>query len=972
MDILEKIAKKIGDEAKTSQGEVPSLRPILFIGVGGFGCSIVRKLKRRISHIAPAHKDGFAYLGLDTHPAPADDILGKLEYVPLSLGVHPNTVARTGGSNLAWYRELVGAWKARNINTGADKVRAVGRLAFRHSPTFADFLTKLRGAISKINKFRQNFNLQEIPKVYIISTLAGGTGSGSLLDIFTSVSHFMQTSFGANYKLQSLIVTPDALQGEAPENDFPEFYANTYATLKEIHHFIAGGETITQFDDAQYSAVSINQESIPDPLFLVTDQNEARKPIVDNFDQLADMLTSYLLCEIRTPIKDESGQPKPQDKENPNFDEKGKQGAFRAFSSLGVAQVGFPFEEVCDVAAYYLISDTINSELKASDGLLDVDDWIVTAGLTESGSDQLQQEVRKEKDGRNMRISIDIEGPLKDIKSTELLTECKKLKEYKCKSLEEQKIPLLDENEKQIIDKSRASLESTVEKIYHEKNLGTALSFLRAIKEKLIVHQTALQCELGNGKNALANIEKECQKEIETIGLVVKSGIIGRKGRISAAISSFGGHLGALLNKRLDVYSMEKGLNVYVKLISASNNLLRHWESACETLSARAALLMQKVTDKAIEINRMADINQRGPGNRFSLVDFQRVLLILKEYFQPREKQLMREVCQEWKKRGFIKETHSKPEDWIRSALHDISAGIQACFEKLNFERILDMFYPEDQDKKNLFQDLSALASPLFPVDPNRKEAHYSTYWIIATHPDIKQRIVDNLSANYLAGEGRMHAPFNNPYEIIIYSIKHGYTLYSLSSLDQYYSHYSKLQEAYETSQKKGEPARAVHAWEQAHLWDEINPIYDEEDIYKSFALGWAFGLMFPSHTKPDGMPDDRRNRAYIYQRGAFFYMTPLPGHLGRERKEVKIGQGLESALKAFYGRQDWVKYIDEQIEKKVDEIGTSSINNRLEAFIPVLEEKIEAAKNSRDFQRERALLCLKDSLLEFIKKIST
>ena len=116
---------------------------------------------------------------------------------------------------------------------------------------------------------------------------------------------------GADFPYQAILVTPEVLLGEGQtQGDMPKFYRNTYATLKEIHHFIAGGEMVTSYNDSQFRNMPLDQTLLPDPIHIIGSLNENNNGIVGKIDELAEMAVSYLLSEIQTPMEELTGQPK--------------------------------------------------------------------------------------------------------------------------------------------------------------------------------------------------------------------------------------------------------------------------------------------------------------------------------------------------------------------------------------------------------------------------------------------------------------------------------------------------------------------------------------------------------------------------------------------------------------------------------------------------------------------------------------
>ncbi len=87
--LSDQIKNKPLNKAWKDLSKEASFRPIIYIGVGGFGCSVISNLKADIDTLIPeqAIKDGFAFIGLDTHPRERNNILTDSEYVALSVYV---------------------------------------------------------------------------------------------------------------------------------------------------------------------------------------------------------------------------------------------------------------------------------------------------------------------------------------------------------------------------------------------------------------------------------------------------------------------------------------------------------------------------------------------------------------------------------------------------------------------------------------------------------------------------------------------------------------------------------------------------------------------------------------------------------------------------------------------------------------------------------------------------------------------
>ena len=259
---------------------------------------------------------------------------------------------------------------------------------------------------------------------------------------------------------------------------------------------------------------------------------------------------------------------------------------------------------------------------------------------------------------------------------------------------------------------------------------------------------------------------------------------------------------------------------------------------------------------------------------------------------------------------------------------------------------------------------MSKLGSPLFPLNANRKEPAYPLYRIVAVHPDLKKDFVDGLCAKYLSGEGLQHAFYETPYEVIIYSIQHGYSLWSLKRLDVYYAYYNRKEENYERAISKGLAQRPIHGWLHGLYCEEIFPKGSEEDeAMKWFIIGRALSRLYPTAVTQDGQVDDKRNKTFIFNRGSYYYLLPAAG-----KKEIRLGQGLVDAYDAFEEHPEWQKHIQEIVESKIHSEGADSISGKLiNEYRPIIESEIEEA--GHDPERERLLRELLNSFDEFVKK---
>ena len=116
------------------------------------------------------------------------------------------------------------------------------------------------GGINVINKIQEVINGIQYPartklKVFFLCSVAGGTGSGTIVDLVYMTRHVLETNFAGLYNntcIFGYIFSPSACEGEINEDRNPG--ANHYAAMKEIAYLMRladRGETLEMKYDTQ-------------------------------------------------------------------------------------------------------------------------------------------------------------------------------------------------------------------------------------------------------------------------------------------------------------------------------------------------------------------------------------------------------------------------------------------------------------------------------------------------------------------------------------------------------------------------------------------------------------------------------------------------------------------------------------------------------------------------------------------------
>jgi len=223
------------------------LRPTLFLGIGGTAGASLRRLRRRLNNrfgdmdAVPA----FKILLLDTDrkaltsvtQGDESEVLQHHETAAIPLR-RPHDYRQDSGKLLKW---LSRRWLyniPRSLET--EGRRPLGRLAFvDHSQTILSLLrSAIRSIMSKealaASKAKTGIDFRaEIPRIFIVGSISGGTGSGMILDVA-----YMARAVLAELGLSDKGLTGMLCHSTSPnpaERDLA--IANSYACLAELQHY---------------------------------------------------------------------------------------------------------------------------------------------------------------------------------------------------------------------------------------------------------------------------------------------------------------------------------------------------------------------------------------------------------------------------------------------------------------------------------------------------------------------------------------------------------------------------------------------------------------------------------------------------------------------------------------------------------------------------------------------------------------
>ncbi|MBN3872618.1 tubulin-like doman-containing protein [Nostoc sp. JL33] len=279
-------------------------RPTVVIGLGGTGYEVVLKLKKRFIDVYGSVPEVIRFISIDT-----TENIQEREKSPDGTKVilEPNELYAISVANpqLLISGEHIAKWWPRGIPTsslisGAGQIRARGRLALFAKVGDIDAL--IGQAINAVREIRTsttifsgNFQVsnRDGVEVFIVGSLAGGTGSGTFLDVaFLTREHLNNFS-----NITGVFVLPRVF-ANIPQTNLVK--SNAYGALKEIEHF--SGLSPSNSIEIDYGISKIQADRSPfDAVFLIDGVNK-NGTVVSRPDDLQNLVADGLYIQIGSQI----------------------------------------------------------------------------------------------------------------------------------------------------------------------------------------------------------------------------------------------------------------------------------------------------------------------------------------------------------------------------------------------------------------------------------------------------------------------------------------------------------------------------------------------------------------------------------------------------------------------------------------------------------------------------------------------
>ena len=352
----------------------------LIIGLGGTGGKVLRELRKRVYEEFRSNDPGngiyLDYIYVDSSPADLEDrtgwnVLGKSVHLGTAQKVNINGISTSVLQNINLYPGLKGFLSQSDLQMMQQEMgglisagiggqrRRLGRTLMANNicdkNNTSNFEQIVRGAVGRLQRDSGD---QDVT-FHICAGLAGGTGSGSIIDTIAQIRTWFPYQEDTHaFKIRLFLYTPERTLVSA-RYDAGFYQANGYAALQELNAMSIGKYHPTDVTGQQdiftgeIRRLLDNQDAF-EAAYVYTNVNEQGK-VLDLAQGLPSAVADFI---FQTTVgSGMAGQLNrlvgcENDGADPERNQAGENAHSRKFLSFGITRVEFPETEIREFMTY--------------------------------------------------------------------------------------------------------------------------------------------------------------------------------------------------------------------------------------------------------------------------------------------------------------------------------------------------------------------------------------------------------------------------------------------------------------------------------------------------------------------------------------------------------------------------------------------------------------------------------------------
>lgn len=906
-------------------------RPTVVLGLGGTGYNTLLKLKKRFIDAYGSLPPIIRFLSIDTtenaeasanaDAKVTDSRLDPHETYVLQVGNPANLVNGTNPHIDEWWPPEI---PTQAIIAGAGQVRARGRLAVFAKAS--DVYGRIRRAVDDVRNIRNQkqmyadeFQVSDRSgvEVHIVGSLAGGTGSGTFLDVALMARDVIGSDEQSNFT--GVLLLPGIF---TRMNGVALVKPNAYGALKEIEHLSTSRTPFTI--DYGFRRIDVTRPPF-DVVYLIDSVNEQGRVVTEQNDLhtlIADGMYVQIGSQLGTDAANAVDNIKTQIATQPRV-----KGRSPQYCSFGVASLTMPsFDALLYEDAKRLVhDDLLNGAVADSEIEEEVQRFIESNRLREDDADQVIESLSEREGGGQLRIPMPLTQLLFDAKA---LGAIKNLHTVHRSKAERQIAQVIGANFDALRDRCTASLQSLWESMVNRSNGFTrAERFFEKLQAKLEWYRNMMDGEAKEERVRLKALSfKPAEDQIaEAVGAFLR-----REARVKTACEVYGGLVDRETELSIRVARLEKAGELYSTLHARTQAMLDGCYRIRENLNAARKQFEQQYLDAT---------NPRG-GSRL----FEQAVAFDPGAHRPR---VTGEDFVKW----YADQHRASLSQWtgLRAAeVHaDLEQFVQKCYEPLTSLTMDDILRRTSPDLVGQqLKRLDNLAVPLWRYDVGRIPVVNQTLINEFYHYGVADADATVLKeARYETGLPKGAAKpslvsTRDPKRIVLFKVKTGLPLFALAEMED-------MERAYTDPNK----IISCHLHRDWSSLPNLIPRSGDGESLRWFALAQA----------PEPFAIIRRD-------GAWYSMRSKNGKRV-DNNLVRLAQGRVPAFTAFEKNRELVQEAEAEIDAVVTREGAVRAAQILREYAESLAKQMASAAEPqvRD-QVENEILAIED----YVRRMET
>lgn len=353
--------------------------PTIIIGLGGVGSEITAMAEERLRNTPPDSSETlhkllrFAVVDTDVSALRERQRSGfQGALVQISDNMTVERYLRYDPEAKEWFPPCH-ILSRKTLTEGAGQVRAVSRLALGLALQKRDCLKPLYDTIDGLHLISKE-NSEQPTRVVIVSSLAGGTGSGIFLPLAMHLQEYLKRHYENTEPIfKGFFIMPSFFEPIAEGAELRSLNANGYAAIKELNAFTLLQDR--QIEPWQYPDIKIDMvdshgqmcsyvTSPYDLCFLFEKQNQDDKHL-RSFEESKRHVANCVWMQTVNPLLEKNGSL--EDNLFKIVSTASHDKRYNRFAGMGIARIIYPYKKMEGYFSSVMAHTVVNLEWYAAD-----------------------------------------------------------------------------------------------------------------------------------------------------------------------------------------------------------------------------------------------------------------------------------------------------------------------------------------------------------------------------------------------------------------------------------------------------------------------------------------------------------------------------------------------------------------------------------------------------------------------------